>query len=328
MGVDISALAAGRGPARYVSEMTRALARCSGPGDAFVLYSPFPDIIDRLPRQFTHVLRPKRRQVPWLNWTLPRRARRDRIDVMYFPANDCWWRPACPTVATLLDVAPYVELKGMYRGPAHHLQACARRATIHRVAHRVVTISEYSAAAIAAWQPKLAGKITVVPCGVSEAFLAPRPARKPGPPYILFVGGFDRRKNLERLVEAFRLLVAAGREERLVLAGRRGADRALYYDIDALVSASGIAGRIDEAMACGCPVACSRAASLPEVAGDAAVYFDQIDTRNMSETIGMALDDRTLRGTLIDRGRERVRRFSWDAAGSRVHGLLREVSCR
>jgi glycosyltransferase involved in cell wall biosynthesis len=281
---------------------------------------------------------------------------------MYFPANDCWWRPACPTVATLLDVAPYVELKGMYRGPAHHLQACARRATIHRVAHRVVTISEYSAAAIAAWQPKLAGKITVVPCGVSEAFLAPRPARKPGPPYILFVGGFDRRKNLERLVEAFRLLVAAGREERLVLAGRRGADRALYYDIDALVSASGIAGRIDvvepgtddelaglyagasllvlpslvegfglpvlEAMACGCPVACSRAASLPEVAGDAAVYFDQIDTRNMSETIGMALDDRTLRGTLIDRGRERVRRFSWDAAGSRVHGLLREVSCR
>ncbi|MRR09738.1 hypothetical protein EG831_06635, partial [bacterium] len=218
VGIDISAVAAGRGPARYVTEMVRALARCSLPGDSFALYSPYRTAIAGLPQQFAHVQLPKRGLVPWLNWTLPRKARRDRIDVMYFPANDCWWRPVCPTVATLLDVAPYVELNGMYQGPAHRLQALARRATIHRAARRVVTISRYSETAIAAWQPKLAGRITVAPCGVSEAFLASRAAREPGASYILFVGGFDRRKNLERLAGAFRLLVAAGRRERLVLA--------------------------------------------------------------------------------------------------------------
>jgi len=68
-----------------------------------------------------------------------------------------------------------------------------------------------------------------------------------------------------------------------------------------------------EAMACGTPVACSNAASLPEVAGPAAVFFDPLDVLGMAATLGALLDDRELRAALRDRGLRRAALFSWEA---------------
>ncbi|MDI6740862.1 MAG: glycosyltransferase family 1 protein [Candidatus Edwardsbacteria bacterium] len=304
---------------------------------------------------------PKHGLLPWLNWTLPNAVRRDRIDVMYFPVNECWWRPVRPTVATLLDVAPYADLKDMYPGWKDRLQAAVKRATIVTAAARVVTISHYSARSIRRWQPRLANRIAVVQCGLSSAFSAPVAVEKAREPSILFVGGFDRRKNIERLVSAFEMLVRQGRPERLVLAGKRGEPGALYYDIDAIVNENSCRDRIVvleprrdddlvdlyrtaavlvlpslvegfglpvlEAMACGCPVACSRAAALPEVGGDAAVYFDPLDTADIASTIGRLLADGRLRSRLVRQGRRRAVTFSWNRAGDEVYRLLRETAC-
>jgi glycosyltransferase involved in cell wall biosynthesis len=69
-----------------------------------------------------------------------------------------------------------------------------------------------------------------------------------------------------------------------------------------------------EAMARGVPVACSRASSLPEVAGDAAVLFEPSDEQAIATAIGRLLDDEALRARLISLGHERARQFSWRRA--------------
>ena len=67
-----------------------------------------------------------------------------------------------------------------------------------------------------------------------------------------------------------------------------------------------------EAMARGVPVACSDASSLPEVAGDAALLFDPREEAAISASLQRLLGDRELRERLIERGRERVRAFTWE----------------
>jgi glycosyltransferase involved in cell wall biosynthesis len=69
-----------------------------------------------------------------------------------------------------------------------------------------------------------------------------------------------------------------------------------------------------EAMARGVPVACSRASSLPEVAGDAALLFEPSDQHAIASAIVRLLDDEALRARLISLGHERVRRFTWERA--------------
>ena len=78
-----------------------------------------------------------------------------------------------------------------------------------------------------------------------------------------------------------------------------------------------------EAMACGCPVACSNAASLPEVVGDAARLFDPMSVDDMAAAIEDVLDapDEWKR-----RGLERSRRFSWDECARRHEEVYRELS--
>jgi glycosyltransferase involved in cell wall biosynthesis len=76
-----------------------------------------------------------------------------------------------------------------------------------------------------------------------------------------------------------------------------------------------------EAMACGCPVACSRAGSLPEVVGDAAVLFDPTDPAAIADAVRVAL---ARAEELSERGIERASSFTWDAtarAHDRVYAL-------
>jgi len=83
-----------------------------------------------------------------------------------------------------------------------------------------------------------------------------------------------------------------------------------------------------EAMACGCPVACSNAASLPEVGGDAAMYFDPNDPEQMASVMERILDEPGLRQSMIDKGFENVKRFSWDKMAGELLEMLHSVGGR
>jgi glycosyltransferase involved in cell wall biosynthesis len=76
-----------------------------------------------------------------------------------------------------------------------------------------------------------------------------------------------------------------------------------------------------EAMARGIPVAAARATALPETGGDAALYFDPLDVRDMADTIRRGLDD----DGLGERGRAHVASLSWDDAAAQTAAVYREL---
>lgn len=170
-------------------------------------------------------------------------------------------------------------------------------------------------------------------------------------PYVLVVAGFEPRKNLGRLLDAWELLPEGLRERhRLVmvssagwlqsglrrrvarlrraggvveLAGLRTVDlAALYRRTRALVFpslAEGFGLPVAEAMACGAPVITSDRSSMPEVAGGAAVLVDPEDTADIADGMVRVLSNEELRRDLRERGLERAERFN---AAAVVPGLL------
>jgi len=93
----------------------------------------------------------------------------------------------------------------------------------------------------------------------------------------------------------------------------------LYAAADAFVFpslAEGFGQPVLEAMERGVPVASSRASSLPEVGGDAVLYFSPLSVEEMTAAIETLLGDPELAGRLAAAGRERAREFSWERAAA------------
>lgn len=171
-------------------------------------------------------------------------------------------------------------------------------------------------------------------------------------PYLLCVGNLKPHKNLGTLARAFAalrskrqrqfdgllLLVGDDRKHRqgiLEECSRLGLDGALRHvpwlpdellvhvyraaDLTVMPSSSeGFGFPVLESMACGTPVACSSATSLPEVGGDAAVYFDPSSEEEMAAMIERALDSPNLRDELREKGLKQAAKFSW-AESARKH---------
>jgi glycosyltransferase involved in cell wall biosynthesis len=179
-----------------------------------------------------------------------------------------------------------------------------------------------------------------------------------GARYMLYVGGLSPHKNLPRLIEAFArirdanlLLVVVGdfndvfhthvAEIESAIAGTGLKDRVLlpgfvpdselvylYSRAYALVQPSLMEGfglPAVEAMACGTPVISSRAGSLPEVVGDAGLFFDPIDVASMAATISQVLSEPRLRDDLARRALDRAGRFTWNRAARSLMECFREL---
>jgi len=163
-------------------------------------------------------------------------------------------------------------------------------------------------------------------------------------PFVLHTGTLEPRKNIGTLIEAFATLKARGDlPHKLVIAGKKGW---LYQPLFDLVKSKGLEhevifpGFVDdrdlpslysaadvfvfpsfyegfglpplEAMACGAPVVCSGASSLPEVVGDAAILFDPRDVHALTAAMSRVLTDETLRRGLSAQGLARAKRFTWE----------------
>lgn len=175
-------------------------------------------------------------------------------------------------------------------------------------------------------------------------------------PYLLYVGNLEPRKNLPRLIEAFVRLKRAGFRHKLVLAGGNGwrqdelekaltrlacredvifpgyitdgEKQALYQHAAAFVFPSlyeGFGIPPLEAMACGCPVVCSSAASLPEVVGNAASLVPPEDEQALFEAIARVLEDTAYAQSLVREGREQVKKFSWQLSAEKLMAVCKEV---
>jgi glycosyltransferase involved in cell wall biosynthesis len=83
-----------------------------------------------------------------------------------------------------------------------------------------------------------------------------------------------------------------------------------------------------EAQQCGCPVIAARAASLPEVLGDSAVFVDPYDTGDIAGAMARVVDDAALRERLRRDGLRNARRFSWRTSAELVSRVLDDVAAR
>jgi glycosyltransferase involved in cell wall biosynthesis len=80
-----------------------------------------------------------------------------------------------------------------------------------------------------------------------------------------------------------------------------------------------------EAMECGCPVVCGNTSSMPEVAGDAAIYFNARDTQEIAAALQKIVSSPEERLLLISKGKERVKQFSWDICAQRTYSVYEKL---
>jgi len=81
-----------------------------------------------------------------------------------------------------------------------------------------------------------------------------------------------------------------------------------------------------EAFACKCPVLLSRSSCFPEIASDAALYFDPLDEDSIRETVGDVLRQEDLREDLRTRGLNRLSHFSWEKAASQTMKVYQSLA--
>ncbi len=232
---------------------------------------------------------------------------------------------------------------------------------LKRAAH-VITNSEYTRKDLIEYSPQAASKSTAILLGKDPIFKPDQKAAilkkyKLPKEYILFVGTLEPRKNLMVLLKAFEQLVKAkGSDTKLVLVGKKGwridsfmealatssardhvilpgfvetADLpALYTMAKVFVYPSlyeGFGLPILEAMACGTPVITSAISSLPEVGGDAALYFDPSSFEALGALLIKLLSDETQQKLLSEKGLERAKQFTWESTAKETVEVFEKV---
>ena len=226
-------------------------------------------------------------------------------------------------------------------------------ASLARTEATLITISQFSRGRIAArlgLEPK---RVSVIPAGCEHILRAAADTRalsrhglKPGG-YALVVGTPAAHKNLDALADAAALLANRG----LTLAVAGAVNPSVFRAPGETLGASAIAlGRVSdaelralyegalclvfpsryegfglpplEAMVCGCPVITTRSAAVPEVCGDAALYFDPAEPGSLTQAIRRLLDEAGLRAELSRRGLARAGQYSWRRSAEALLELI------
>lgn len=223
---------------------------------------------------------------------------------------------------------------------------------------RLLTVSEFSKDRLGHHLATSPGKIGVVHCGAdhmrmqaSDPSILTRLGVKSGR-FFFAIGSASPNKNFARLIDAFaglhdpntRLVVAGGsnaavfahsadaarEDRRIVRAGRLTDDeiKALYSHARAYVFPSiyeGFGLPPIEAMFCDCPVLAARAASIPEICGPAAAYFDPLSVDAIRDVLARALDDDPWLEELRHAGRQRAEMFTWHNAATSLMNELTKL---
>ena len=336
------------GSETYVRELLRALRRVGEHEYRVVLPPAAPDAAEGLPA----VVAPEYRMARSIPQRLaamslasvrpgPLRHHLDDAQAVHFPLTVAIPRTSLPSIVTLHDLQ-HLDLPGMFSRAERLFRAAFWHPALRR-ADRVIVMSEFVRERAVSRLGLDPGRITVIPMGVDQETLSPgNGAREP---FLLYPARRWKHKNHERLFEAFSLVRKERPSLKLVLTG--GGDFAKLPDavesrgyvargelIDLMRHASavvfpslyeGFGLPPLEAMACGCPVACSNAGALPEAVGDAALLFDPRDPEAIAAAIREVLDEPERWST---RGLEHARAYSWDATARATDAVYSELSTR
>ena len=354
-----------RGFARYTVELFRAMKEIAGSNVELILFSSGPIASEFLAAlDVTPVIFQARREILWEQVELPRQLQRARIDVFHATANrGLPFRRVCKYVLTCHDI---IDRLPEYCGQEHWRGRWRKKYAdfvSRHSADKYVTVSDFSKGDICRFHEVPAERVVVIYNAASARFhervpveqiaLVREKYRLPEQ-YFLFLGGFDKRKNVGTLVQAFAQLpreapplvlagehkweftaiseriTALGLSERALCPGAI-ADQdlpAVYQGAIALVHPSRYEGfglQLVEAMASGIPVLASQTTSLAEVLGGCGLLFDPEDPASIALQMERIARDGNLRTALIESGRQRARFFSWRKAAEQTLGLYLDL---
>lgn len=299
---------------------------------------------------------------PYFSWreqtSFARELRRLQPDLVHFamPQQPLWL--GRPRITTFHDMT----LLKIRNHKKHWAVSLGKRAVgvgaFTAVAHRSrvnLVVSTYSGRDLIAYTRAAARTVTLTYPAADAITDDPQPVEVPFRRFVLYVGTQVPYKNLSRLIDAVADLRARDASLGLVVAGKIDGDGALLaerldarersgvhfagfvsdaqlrwlyekaavYAFPSLYEGFGLPGL--EAMRHGCPVASSDATCLPEVYGDAAIYFDPFSVTAIATALSTVISDADRADDLRARGRRRAALYSWRFMAERTLDAYRDV---
>jgi glycosyltransferase involved in cell wall biosynthesis len=322
------------------------------------LYSDSPlhkNHLAKLPKDSYQIsISPPMRYVLWEQYWLPKQCEKDQVDILHCPLNfGLPWFSPCPRVLTLHDAIDQVYYTQDIPWYQQLNLADIQNRFYHWVARNradhIITVSEYSKQDIVKYLQIPENKITVIYEAADANFhqevtqgerLQVKNKYQLQLPYIFYIGGWEKRKNIPFLIKAFaeadldgvELVIAGGNDEQcdplLKLGGSLGIENklrllgwvddvdlpALYAEAVCFVYPSEYEGfglQLCEAMAVGCPVLAARSTCLPEVLGDGGETFRLDELSELSRLLRRLVEDQTFLEDLKQRAYQKAQCYSW-----------------
>jgi glycosyltransferase involved in cell wall biosynthesis len=274
-------------------------------------------------------------------------------EVLFVPAHGLPVFSRARMVVTIHDVGFRVNPELYYFKDIWYHRFCVWYAS--HFAKRIICPSEFTKQEVIKYYPASAGKITVIPHGVSENL---RSEKKPAAEnFLLFVGRLEKKKNLLGMLQALMILRRKFSDLKLVLAGRPGygweeaeqfiaennlqnsvvvkgyvseAERdRLYAEARAFLFPTfyeGFGLPILEAQSRGCPVITSRGGAHQEVAGDSAPLVDPKSPQEIAAAAEKFLTNPQFRLELSDKGLQNAAKYSWRSTAEKTLQVLNSIS--
>lgn len=354
------------GTGQYLRELVDAL-RALAPNDEFAFIAPRADNTAPAPVRVTptRLANENFSKLEFEQFTFPRATAKNRFDLAHVPHFGSPLFSSIPIIVTIHDLIPLVL--PAYRGSLQVRLYTKLAASGAQRARAILADSEASARDIEKHLRIPRAQIHVVylaahprfqPDIAAEELQRVRAKYNLPERFALYLGGFDARKNVARIVEAFASIETG--DWRLVLAGKLPSqDSAFFPDPRRIAAENKMADRVIfpefideadkpalyalarvflyasqyegfglpplEAMACGTPVICANTASLPEIVGGAGILLSPDDTRAWSDALRVVLDDAARWADMRALGLAQARKFSWERAARETLAVYRAV---
>lgn len=284
-------------------------------------------------------------------------ARLDGLEAFWSPRHHLPLLSGTPTVVTIHDLVWLKAPETMMR--LNRILDALLMPRAVRQADLVIAVSNSTRRDLVEWRPSAEPKIRVIPC--APIFHPPELPSKPliEPPYILFVGTFEPRKNLSRLLEAYAALRRTSPQTpNLVLAGGSG----WRYDVTFVVTRLGLSNCVKvldsprdedlvslyehclflaapslyegfglpivEAMAFGKPVVVGNTSSMPEVTGKGGLLVNPRSSESIANAMRQLLENPAFRDSMGARARDQAASFSWQKAADDTLTLIEAAASR
>ncbi len=351
------------GPARYTLNVIRELSRIDRRNRYIILLYDAIELGFDLPENFSIKIVPLRSKLFFDYIYLPLFSWLNRIDIFLFPKNTFSPLVRGKKIPVYHDIVYFEDLDFREFRFFDNLHHRIMIPVASKCSWRDLTVSDFTASRMRELLGIQPEKIRVVKEGVEDRFriitdktILSETERAFGliRPFFFYAGSLSPRKNMAAVLRAFvsirdsiphRIYVTGGEswrdsdvhriieennlEERVIKLG--------YIDDEDLVRVYNLADcylypslyegfglPILEAQACGCPIIAAKSTSIPEVAGDGALFVDPRDDKDLARAMTRIVTDGALRRKIIAAGKKNCRRYSWETTARGILELFTE----